>query len=983
MRERYHYLETVDLRWGVEILSEEEEEARELLVLKVCLAEIQRCRPFMIVLLGDRYGWVPPERRMRAASQEAGFETDVTGRSITALEIEYGILSSPQQKRRSYFYFRESLPYKKIPRKTAAVYSDENSKNIDKLKDRIKKLMPERVRHYKAEWDPENQKVTGLEEFGKMVLEDLWRELDILTSEFIEQAPKTWQEREARNLNEFIEMRGRGFIGREGVKEQILALAKSPVADSTKGYCVTGKPGAGKSALFARLHGMLREEKDLLLLSHAAGISVASTQVDSMLKRWIGELADEMGMANPVDESKTVSREELVKEFAELLSRASQKKRVVLLIDALNEFERTPTARHLTWLPELWPDNTRLIATAIPGDESRNLKKRRGFGEIELPPLDIGESREITASICKRYHKTLDPGAIDILTGKKLPDGSLSAGNPLWLELAVDELLLLDEDDFRRLGTFPGKPEEQIRALLLDTAEKLPPDVESLYGFMLKRNGKIFGENWVEAFAGLVAITRNGLRESDLRVLLPMVSGEEWDALRFAGLRRGFRFHLVQRGNLSQWDFFHVQLRKSVIMLKLSDPEKRKRLHTRIANHLSSLPKTDPLRQTELMRHYIGADDRKRAAEYFGSLDSGDERMGAARALADHIVGDGDRGLEWVCSLLRVDLDDYRLIGLRNNYNFELIDILKNDTNLSTCIILLEAVRETLQELHKKAPDSADYARDLSVSYNKLGDFHKSRGDAVLAGEYYEKSLAIFEELHKKAPDSADYARDLSVSYNKLGDFHKSRGDAVLAGEYYEKSLAIFEELHKKAPDSADYARDLSVSYNKLGDFHKSRGDAVLAGEYYEKSLAIFEELHKKAPDSAEFARDMVVSYNKLSVFFGEQRKQAEALKNYKLCYGMLKKMKNAKMFMDPPLVNLMKRLESMGIQTEIQDDENDPVIREPPINKFSPSPPHPGADPGRASKLNREYREELKRWKSLPWWKRLFTRKPERQKEI
>jgi len=69
------------------------------------------------VLLGDRYGWVPPEERMAAAAEEAGFQADLTGKSVTALEIEFGILKeSPDQQRRSFFYFRDPLPYAKCRR---------------------------------------------------------------------------------------------------------------------------------------------------------------------------------------------------------------------------------------------------------------------------------------------------------------------------------------------------------------------------------------------------------------------------------------------------------------------------------------------------------------------------------------------------------------------------------------------------------------------------------------------------------------------------------------------------------------------------------------------------------------------------------------------------------------------------------------------------------------------------------------------------
>jgi hypothetical protein len=81
---RRHHLEWIDLRQGVESGAASTEEERELLVLKVCLDEIKRSRPFLIVLLGDRYGWVPPADRMDAAADEAGFSAEVHGRSVTA-----------------------------------------------------------------------------------------------------------------------------------------------------------------------------------------------------------------------------------------------------------------------------------------------------------------------------------------------------------------------------------------------------------------------------------------------------------------------------------------------------------------------------------------------------------------------------------------------------------------------------------------------------------------------------------------------------------------------------------------------------------------------------------------------------------------------------------------------------------------------------------------------------------------------------------
>src|SRR5262249_25497063 len=106
LKARRRHLEWVDLRLGVATASETQAEARELQVLKVCLAEVNRCRPFLIVLLGDRYGWVPPAECIVAAAAEEGFAADVIGRSVTDLEIRYGVLADPKQQPRSFFYFR-------------------------------------------------------------------------------------------------------------------------------------------------------------------------------------------------------------------------------------------------------------------------------------------------------------------------------------------------------------------------------------------------------------------------------------------------------------------------------------------------------------------------------------------------------------------------------------------------------------------------------------------------------------------------------------------------------------------------------------------------------------------------------------------------------------------------------------------------------------------------------------------------------------
>ena len=69
----------------------------------------------------------------------------------------------------------------------------------------------------------------------------------------------------------------------------------------------------------------------------------------------------------------------------------------------------------------------------------------------------------------------------------------------------------------------------------------------------------------------------------------------------------------------------------------------------------------------------------------------------------------------------------------------------------------------------------------MSVSLKKLGDFLANRGqqgDAEKALAHYERGLELSERLLRDNPQSAQAARDVSVSLERLGDFLASRGQA-------------------------------------------------------------------------------------------------------------------------------------------------------------------------------------------------------------
>ena len=886
LKARFHHLEPIDLRWGVDTASEAEDEAdskakeekKQRLVLKVCLAEIERSRPFLIALIGDRYGWVPPLERMQAAAQEAGHKGKLTGKSVTALEIEYGVLDSPKQRGRSRFYFRAPLPYDRMDPKTAAGYSERhtgesnaaaNQTQLDALKARIKRDLPGRWRDYQAEWDAKRQCVTGLEAWGRRVLEDLWGDLEAETRAYAAKAAGTWQQQEALVLEQFIETRCRDFVGRTDTLAELQRLARSPANPGAAwAACLTGPAGAGKSALFAQLHRQLAKQ-DLLLLAHAAGISNRATRIEDLLRRWIGELAAALQIPDP--SADLTKQEDLEQTFASLLGRVSTKRRVVCLLDALDQFEPTPAAQYLTWLPKLWPPNARLIATAIPGSASTALAQRPGATALALPLLDRGEAEQIADTLCKRYHKTLPTPVRECLAKKLRPDGQPAAGIPLWLELALDELLLLDADDFARAHTLPGASTgEKLRNLLLAVAEALPPEVETLYGYLLTRAEELHGTAWADGLVNLVALSRGGWRESDLKFLLPQVSGQPWNDLAFAGLRRSLRAHLVQRGAQGQWGFAHAQLRAAVRRRNLIDPATRRALHTRLADHLETLPAEDPLRQTELMYHLIGADDRPRVAAYYGGLEFGSpERAGATATLAEHLLQAEAQSpnphLVWTLGLLALpNQPPETTAGLCNAYLFVLGEALENQARLGLRLAVVQGTQQALERLTAADPGNAGWQRDLASSHERAGILLVAQGDLAGALRAYRAFLEIAERLAAADPGNAGWQRDLAVSHNKVGDVLNAQGDHARALRAYRASLEIAERLTAADPSNTDWQRDASVSQLKVGDALISQGDLAGAKLAYQVSLRIRESLAALDPGYAMWQGDLAVSLDSL-----------------------------------------------------------------------------------------------------------------------
>jgi len=917
LRERCHNLDTIDLRQGVETASEADAAKREMQVLKVCLDEINRSKPFLVGLLGERYGHIPPADRITAAARDAGLpdSVDVDGKSVTELEILYAVLENKDQQKRSWFYFRTidrtDMPPEmsdKFPAETPSDDPRSPAGRLKALKDRIRRELPGRVREYTLKWDPTGKALVGLKELDDRIVQDLWSDLEVETAAYLRAAPKTWQEADARAVTDFVTERIRGYVDRPAVTDPMIAQALTSASEATGsvpldspwGLVVTGESGSGKSSLFGRAYASLQqraESGEIVLLAHAAGIFPMSGQVDRMLKRWVTELAVRLGVPDPIAEmedankqstemqqaeTKVVTSEQIEKSFVELLGQVSTRKRVVVLIDALNQFEPTVRAEYMTWLPKWWPENARLIATAIPGKATAALKERKGCRELSVPSVTDAEAREIALRFYReRHHRDLNPNVANELLAKQLPDGRPAHGNPLWLALALQEMNLLEADDYERAerdyADLPGA--ERMQALQLDEAVKFPADVTGAYAELLARAERGFGKTWADAFVDLIAVSRSGWRESDLKVLMPKVSRQPWDDLAFAAVRRSLGAHVAQRGAQSQWDFFHAALRNTILKRNFADESKRAALHGMIANQLQSLPPDDPLRISETMFHLIGLGDSDRAAKYLAAHNSPrtvdkhsqsalHASMAVLVAAIESTIDDSgsDRLTSWIVELLRGD-DDERRGHIANLFVWNLNNALKTsgqERAESARRRILEATTSTLLQLYAKHSRNEDIARCLMFAYNEAGHLHHFKGDLSKALNYFEQSLVILKALRANNLRSVSKAHDLAVQYYNLGNIHCDLDNDDQALLHHKKACHVFAQLHELRPQDDKITRDLSASQARVGDCYGLKRNMSESGKFHQLSLQTAELLLTRNPQSEDNLRSLIIRYKRM-----------------------------------------------------------------------------------------------------------------------
>jgi nephrocystin-3 len=776
-RERQVEFVEVDLRWGIPESQSTRKEA-----LKICLDEIQSCRPFFVGLLGERYGWVPGEDAYTSdLEQEQPWVKALKDRGITELEILHGVLNHPEMAHRALFYLRDPA-YAKA--RGAQFLSDSaiGATKQEALKKRVSEACENWHMSLRLNYaDPR--------ELAGLVLEDLKR---LIEGEFpLEEVPDALA-REARDHEAFAEMRRRTYVKRSDYLTTLDMHAEGIGGP----LVVVGPSGCGKSALLANWTQHVREIRppDIVVEHYVGGAAGSSDYLG-----FVARIANEIKRWTNAPEEVPTRPDDLLRDFVPWLARARSKAqrdgvRFIIVLDAIDQFEAVHEARHLGWLdPEVFVGSLRLVVSALPGDVLDEMMAR-GWDQLHIEPLREGERRSMVREYLRRFGKVLEESHLDLIAF------SPATSNPLYLKILLDEL--------RVTGTYDGL-DERLRDYLSCT------DTPALLQRVLARYEKDYDRDrkgLVREALGAIWSAHRGLTENELLQLLKPSDKTQLPAATWAPLRAALEEGLVDRGGVL--DFSHEFLRSAVEAAYVPDAATRDSLRHRLADYFERRP-VDGRSCDELpwLLEQVGERDRLRAclldiprfqhmfSRSEAALGSHWTRLGEAQAMG---AAYADAFARWAASGAPESLRDESWTA------HELGRFLSGFAQYDAAEQLLRISLERIEEYSgSDAPDVGSVLRTLAVLL-------RNRGRMEEAATSLKRALAIDEKWH--GPEDLIIAKDLVVLAQLLDcTQHPAEAELML-----RRALEIRRAV--TGPDSYEYAEVL-VSLTSVLCQKESVGD--------------------------------------------------------------------------------------------------------------------------------------------------------------
>lgn len=534
----------VDLRWGVT-----EDDVRTGKTLPICLTEVDRCEPYFLGLLGERYGsLLTPDKLTPERIADFPVLGDGLGRSLTEIEIMQGVLRKPKTANRALFFQRDPAWLETLSAPEREKYetsNDDDRAKLAELKARIRASGAQIINY------------ACPEDIGAAVEAALSQQID---AQFPDTDAPTPFELTMRLHRAYARERRGLHVGAAHYRtalDQWMAKRDAPP------LLITGESGGGKSTLVANwLHAWRAAHPGDIVFEHYLGASPDSADPLGLMRRLWEQLNRDTGHAVELP-AGDVELMEFSSGLSERLARATafaERKGAQILI-ALDGFDKLSSEQNLRWLPNV--PHVKLVASSLDS-EAKSAALARGWTPLDVKPLGSAERGEFIERTLEGWGRKLAREQASAILAHA------QAGNPLFLGTVLDELRVSASNDSLkdRLNEYLG-------------ARDLP----DLFDRVLARLEDDCEPGLVAKALPLIWASRAGLEETEI------IAITDTQPLFWATLRNGLGDAL--RDQAGRMTFAHDYMRHAIETRYLADEEKIRLNHLAVADHFTEAGPSD------------------------------------------------------------------------------------------------------------------------------------------------------------------------------------------------------------------------------------------------------------------------------------------------------------------------------------------------------------------------------------------------------
>lgn len=529
-----------DLRWGINT-EDLDDEISERKVLSVCLDEIDRCSPPMVVILGDRYGYMPSSSLISDIAKRKELQLDDYKKSVTALEIEYGALLTKSKTSNTLFYFRE---IEGIAPKEFVDADDEHSKKLKELKEKIIALTGGRLKTYKLYFS--NGSIVGVKEFAEVVANDI---IEFLEPEWKRKSKLTPIEKERDIHWNYAKDKSGLFRARNSLSRHYI----DKILDGQKILVLKGNTGCGKSTLVSNLAVEL-DKMGKNVIPVFCGLTSRSSSSASILKDIVWQLETD---AN-AERLHTKLKREYEIEFEDIeLSDWQQQlnnccnllhgkgKEYYFIIDAIDQLTDKEALANL--IPYDIPEGFHFVFSCVSDYKTEDVE----IEEINL--LNEDEKRDVINGILESHHRELSNAVVSAIVSKR------NSCNPLYVNLLIERLFLMNANDYDIILS-NGDDVNAITKHQLTIINNCPNDLDGLCYDILIEGGNRINARLIPEVLKYIAVTKYGITREALKVILK----DEWSELDFACFVSYMNDFFILRED-GRYDFSHKNIRAAIL----------------------------------------------------------------------------------------------------------------------------------------------------------------------------------------------------------------------------------------------------------------------------------------------------------------------------------------------------------------------------------------------------------------------------------